>query len=100
MKYIFPVSVPTLGDHGCKGLLARLTLVHEFASECEHQDNSQMKRLVLSNHGLRGAYKRGKLARYQGLPREAPYKGIYVSRANMVRAWLAGYDSKCQPSTA
>lgn len=56
-------------------------------------ENRQMKLSELTNPSHRGAYKKGKQARIDGLPRVTPYTGRYASKYALERAWLAGYDS-------
>ena len=50
-------------------------------------------RTVITHPGRRGAYNKGLQARRDGLPRVSPYKGCYLSKQPMERAWLAGWDA-------
>ncbi len=97
MKNIFRQSDPLSRDRLSNGPLARLTLVHEFAFDVEHQENSDMK-VSISHPGHRGAYNKGAQAKRDGLPRASPYKGRYLSKGAMERAWLAGYDAEAAPT--
>lgn len=53
-----------------------------------------MKLSDLTNKSHQGVYRRGVMARREGMPRTPPYAGNYPSKPHMVRAWLMGYDAK------